>query len=162
MALLEEAIRVLAVPTESMSEMLKADIPATHALNHVAQLISNSGESAAVICGTWAAETLLPMWEEKTRIRSLSVTLKSGEPAQVAGKQEAGSESGGNGSTLSHPHPCTTPNSESEDELPSPSIFIRRRQSLKTPQSSAGARVLIPRALDHDVAKPGSQAGRPL
>lgn len=161
MALLEEAIRVLAVPTETLIEMLKADLSVTHALNHVAQLISDFGESPAAICGTWAAENLLPVWKEKASVNSSSITSGSEGPAKAAGKLEAGPESEGNETTLSHPHLCTTPDSDSEDELPSPSTFLRRKQSPKTPQVSAGAKVQIPKALDHDVVKPGSQAGGP-
>ena len=59
MALLEEALRVLIVPTESLTKALKLDLPAARAARRVAQAIFDLGESPAVVCGLWAAKTLL-------------------------------------------------------------------------------------------------------
>ena len=46
MALLEEAIRVLAVPTGLLIEALKADKPTSRALGQMAHSVWNSGESS--------------------------------------------------------------------------------------------------------------------
>ena len=61
MALLEEAIRILAVPTESLTAALKADGAATRASQQVAQSIVDLGQSPADVCGAWAANILLSM-----------------------------------------------------------------------------------------------------
>ena len=62
MALLEEAIRVLAVPKKSLTKALTQDVPAAHALQRVVQSILDLGERPADVCGVWAAETLLSAW----------------------------------------------------------------------------------------------------
>ena len=59
MALLEEAIRVLAVPTESLTEALRMDVPATYAAQRVTSGILDLGQTPADVCGAWAAKALL-------------------------------------------------------------------------------------------------------
>ena len=56
MVLLEEAVRILAVPKRALTEALKADKPATLVLERVSQAIVDLGESPGDVCGVWAEE----------------------------------------------------------------------------------------------------------
>ena len=53
MALLEEAMRVLAVPKEALIEALKLDAPAARAAVHVIRSILHLRQSPNDVCGTW-------------------------------------------------------------------------------------------------------------
>ena len=162
MALLEEAIRVLAVPMRALTEALKVDEPADCALQRVAQSILDLGQSPADVCGVWAAETLLPASILK-RASSKSpgdrnVAARPEEPGEGAGEEDVESHDQCTAVKIRQPPRYLTPgsskveekapssDSESEDELPSPSTFIQSKPSAKT---------------DNGVAKPGSRAGRP-
>ena len=59
MALLQEAIRVLAVPTSSLAEALKEDVQSSHAAKRMAQSVLDSGDSLSDVCRTWTAENLM-------------------------------------------------------------------------------------------------------
>ena len=52
--------------------------------------------------------------------------------------------------------PAGSPDSESEDELPSPCTFARRKLGLKASQSLSRAEVRVLKAADNDIDKPGS------
>ena len=149
MALLEEAVRVLGVSTNSLTEALEVDEAANRALERVARSILKLGQSPADVCGVWAAETVLSAWAlEKASFELLSdrsVSLRSEEPFEAAGKEDRHHEAGGDKTKICKSPRCMTPDSESEDELPSPSTFIQSKRNAKT---------------DNDVAKPGSRAGR--
>ena len=151
-ALLEEAIRVLAVPTESLTEALKVDEAATCASERVVREISDLGQSPADVCGVWAAETILSAWGLEKAYSKLSsdrgVALRSEKAVEAAGEDvepRCRHEAGGDDTKIYKSLRCMTPDSESEDELPSPSTFIRSKPIAKK---------------DNDVARPGSRAGR--
>jgi hypothetical protein len=66
MALLQEAIGALAVPTSSLAEALKQDVQANQAAKRVARPVFDLGDSLSDVCGTWAAEHLLSSWENSS------------------------------------------------------------------------------------------------
>ena len=142
MALLEEAIRVLAVPKELLTEALTLDVPAAHASQRVVQSILDLGERPADVCGVWAAETLLSAWASGKACQPRRCLTPDSSKADDEGVEPAGS-----------------PDSESEDELPSPSTFVRRKLGLKASQNLSRAEVRAPKAADNDIIKPSS-AGR--
>ena len=140
MVLLKEAIRVLAVPIEALAEALRLDIPATHIAQHVIHAIVDLGQTPANVCGAWAAETLLSAWLGDGReICEMSRCLTPDSSKEEAKNLEA------------------SQNSDSEEDLPSPSTFVRRKVGPK----ASRIEVRIPRAADDTVIGPGNQAGKP-
>jgi hypothetical protein len=138
-ALLEEAIRVMDVPSDLLTAALKLDAAAAQISQEVLQSILDLGQKPEDVCGTWAADTLLSAWIlRKTRQLPRGLVPDS-------------SKVKGNSVKL-----AVSSDSESEEELPSPSEFVRR-----TPDAKAG-RALSPvqvRTADDHVVRPGS-AGR--
>lgn len=59
-ALLEEGIRVLALPKEALTDALQLDVAAVDAIKRMAKSIQDLGQTPADVCGVWAAHTLLP------------------------------------------------------------------------------------------------------
>ena len=66
MILLEEAFRLLAVPTTLFVEALKQDPPAAHASKYLAEAIRDLGQTNADLCGAWAADILLSVLPPKS------------------------------------------------------------------------------------------------
>ena len=148
MALLQEAIRVLAVPTSSLAEALKEDVQASQAAKRMAQSVFDLGDGLSDVCGTWVAENLLSAWEKEPGCKTPSDR-----------KAHTGSESV-NGATKPSKLPsCMTPNSDLEEGLPSPSTFVRRKPIRRTSQNSTAAEVGLPEAVNDSAAKQGSRAG---
>ena len=56
---------------------------------------------------------------------------------------------------------CMTPNSDLDEELPSPSTFIRKKPIRRTSQTATSAEVRLPKAVNNNAAKQGSRAGMP-
>ena len=52
MALLQEAIRVLAVPTSSLAKALKEDFKGDQAIKQLARSVFDLGDSLLDVCGT--------------------------------------------------------------------------------------------------------------
>lgn len=174
-ALLEEAIRVLAVPKEALTEALKRDAAASHAAARVLQSAHDRGWSSEDVCGVWAAETLLPAAAVDRRTpKSLdgesmapqvgsSGAASEGRP-DVHDKHltaDAGNPERGIGHTRRYLTPDPSEGADGEavsgsesDDLPSPSTFFSRKPYLnaaKDRQSSEAA---------CDSATPGSRAGK--
>jgi hypothetical protein len=148
MALLQEAIRVLAVPTSSLAEALKEDVQGSQAAKHVARSVFDLGDSFSDVCGTWAAEHLLSSWEDSS--------FKTPGDRNA----DATEESVNNATKPSKPPSCMTPNSDSE-ELPSPSTFIRKKPVRRASQNAKTAEVALPKAANDGAAKQGSREGMP-
>jgi hypothetical protein len=148
MALLQEAIRVLAVPTLSLTEALKEDVQGSQAAKRMAQSVFDSGDSVSEVCGTWAAENVLSWWENQPGLKT---------PRDQ--KADADQESVNDATKPSKPPSCMTPSSDSE-ELPSPSTFIRKKPIRRTSQNTA-AEGSLPKAVNDGAAKQGSRAGMP-
>ena len=70
MALLQEATRVLAVPASSLTESLEENAQGSQAATHMAQSVVDVGDSVSHVCGTWAAEQLLPRWEKQSSLKT--------------------------------------------------------------------------------------------
>ena len=139
MALLEEAIRVLAVPMESLTAALKADEAATRASQRLAQSILDLGLSPTDVYGVWAADILLSMRaSRKGRQPPRCLTPDSSKVKESGVKL------------------VNSPDSESEDELPSPSEFVRRKPDIKASQTLSRVQVGIPKAAEDNVIKSGS------
>ena len=184
MALLEEAIRSLVVLTASLIEALKLDASAAHISQLVGEWIFDLRERPVDVCGTWAAETLLPAWvSEKANSKSTDdrkrqnkragavdeEDIKSNRPRTAAKPATVCNESEICKSLL-----CRTPliaedkdvelavssDAESEDELPSLSTFVRRRPGLKASKTLSRVEVRVPKAADDDIVKSG-RAGKP-
>lgn len=111
LALLEEAVRVMAVSKNALIEALRLDAAAEDASRTVVQSIRGLGQNPEEVCGTWAAE-LLPStyvsrhnWQRSTLVHSAPSThmVKGLTAATPPG-----------------------PEDEDEDELPSPAAFLRR------------------------------------
>ena len=149
MALLQEAIRVLTVPTSSLAEALKEDVQGNQAAKQVARSVFDLGDSLSDVCGTWAAENVLSWWEKQ-----------SGLKTPKGQKADADHESLDDATRPSKPPSCMTPNSDSE-ELPSPSTFIRKEAVRKTFQNSTVAEGSLPKAAIDGAAKQGSREGMP-
>ena len=184
MALLEEAIRFLAVPTASLIEALKLDASAAHISQLVGEWIFDLRERPADVCGTWAAETLLPAWvSEKANSKSTDDRKRQNEQAGAVDEEDTKSnrprtaakpamvcnESEICKSLLCRTHLiaededvelAVSSDAESEDELPSPSTFFRRRPGLKASKTLSRVEVRVPKVADDDAAKSG-RAGRP-
>ncbi|KAI7423214.1 hypothetical protein KC336_g7942 [Hortaea werneckii] len=176
-ALLEEAIRVLAVPKEALTEALKRDAPASHAASRVVQSAHDHGWSPEDVCGVWAAETLLPAAAVDRRTPK-SLDGKSMAPhfgnSGAAGEgrpnvhdkhltADVGNPERGICHTRQYPSPDPSEGADGEavsgsdsDDLPSPSTFLPRKPYLnaaKGRQSSEAA---------YDSATPGSRADNPM
>ena len=144
MALLEEAVQILAAPTESLTAGVKADEAAGRALQHVAQSILDLRESPADVCGTWAADILLSVRaSRKARQPPPCLTADSTKVKENRNKL------------------ANSPNSESEDEPPSPSEFVRRKLDIQASQGLERLEVRIPRAVEDDIVKSGSAGSLP-
>ena len=139
MALLEEAIRVLAVPMESLTAALKADEAATRASQRLAQSILDLGLSPTDVYGVWAADILLSMRASRKGRQPPRCLTPDSSKVKESGVKLANS-----------------PDFESEDELPSPSEFVRRKLDIKASQTLLRVQVGIPKAAKDDVIKSGS------
>ena len=142
MALREEAIRVMAVPTSSLAEALRLDVQAAGASRRLAQSISSIEQSLEEVCGVRASSLLQSMWA------SQKVDQPPQRPEPEYRKVNA------NGIEQ-----MDVPDSESEDELPSPSEFVPRKTDNKAPPTSSQAQMRISKAVENESAKPGC-AGR--
>ena len=142
MALLQETVRVLAVPTSSLAEALKEDVQGSQAVKHVARSVFDLGDGLSDVCGTWAAENVLLSWEKQSGLKTPNNR-----------KADARQETVDNATKPSKPPSCVTPDSDPE-QLPSPSTFIRKK-----PIRMTGVR--LPRAVNDGTTKQGSQAGMP-
>ena len=142
MALLEEAIRIMAVPSDLLTAALKLDAAAAHISQQVLRSILDLGQKPEDVCGTWAADTLLSAW----------ILRKARRPPQCLAPDSSRVKE--NGINL-----AVSSDSESEEELPSPSKFVQRR-----PDAKAG-RALSPedkvRAADDQNVKSGSAGKSP-
>ncbi len=136
MALLEEAVRVMSVPWDLLTEALKLDAAAIHASRHVVHMLVNLGQELAEACGTWSADIL----------RSMQASQKGRQPPRLVTSGLSKAEENGVELAISP---------ESEDELPSPSEFVRSKRATKNARAGAGA----PKTPEDDVAESGS-AGR--
>ena len=149
MALLQEAIGAFTVPTSSLAEALKQDVPANQAAKRVARSVFDLGDTLSDVCGPWAAEHLLSSWENssfKTPFdRNANAEEESVDDATKPRKLSL----------------CMTPNSDLEEELPSPSTFIRKKPIRRNSQTAMAAEVRLPEAVNDDAAKQGSRAGMP-
>ena len=54
---------------------------------------------------------------------------------------------------------AVSPDSDNEDELPSPSALVRRKPAIKASQTSSSARARVPKLVEDDIVESGS-AGR--
>ena len=142
MALLEEAMRVLAVPKEALMEALKLDAPAARAAERVVQSILHLRQSPKDVCGTWAGDTLLSALVSRTA--RLTPKCQTTDSSKV---KEDGIE------------PAVSPDSVDEDELPSPSELVRRKPGIKASQTLSRVEVRVPKVADDDIVESGS-AGR--
>ena len=149
MALLQEAIRVLTVPTSSLAEALNEDVQGNQAAKQVARSVFDLGDSLSDVCGTWAAENVLSWWEKQSGLKTLK-----------GQKADADHGSLDDATRPSKPPSCMTPNSDSE-ELPSPSTFIRKKAVRRTFQNSTAAEGSLPKAAIDGAAKQGSREGMP-
>ena len=147
MASLQEAIRALAVPTSSLAEALKEDVQGGQAATRMAKSVFDLGDSVSEVCGTWAAEHLLSSWEDSSfktpGDRNADATKESVNDATKPRKLPS----------------CMTPNSDLEEELPSPSTFIRKKQIRGNSQASSAVQGRLPKTMIDSAAKQGSQAG---
>ncbi|KAK3045804.1 hypothetical protein LTR09_012664 [Extremus antarcticus] len=142
LALLEEAVRVMAVSKNALIEALKLDAAADDASRIVLQSIRGLEQDPEEVCGTWAAELLLSMCvSRQNRQRSTllypapsTLTSKGLKPATPSGFEDEG---------------------EDEDELPSPSEFGRKRPD---PKACRPVPLVEPRAskVNDDVVKSGN------
>jgi len=142
MALLEEAVRVMAVSKNSLIEALTLDAAADDASRTVFQSIRGLEQDPEEVCGTWAAELLLSMCvSRQNRQRSTllypapsTLTSKGLKPRTPSGSEDEG---------------------EDEDELPSPSEFVRRKPD---PKAAQAVPLIEPRAskVNDDVVKSGN------
>lgn len=188
MALLEEAIRMLAVPKQSLTKALELDIPAVQASHHVARMIYDLGQSPADVCGLWAAETLLlPQAPGKADSKSAAdgdVAARTEEPVEVAIEKDIGTNHQSTSSktasigeeicTSQNPRDLTTDSSkvvannarpstspsESEDELPPLSKFIRSKPDLRACKKLSRVEVPVLKAAHVETNVCGSQAGK--
>ena len=149
MALLQEAIRVLAVPTSSLAEALKEDAQGDQTAKQLARSVFDSGDSLSDVCGIWAAENVLSWWEKQSDLK----TPRGQMP--VAGQESADDES-----RPSKPPSCMTPNSDSE-QLPSPSTFVRKKPVWRNSPNSIAAETSLRAAVNDGAAKQGSREGIP-
>ena len=149
MALLQEAIRALAVPTSSLAEALKDDVLASQAAKRMARSVFDSGDSVLDVCRPWAAEYLLSSWENSSfktpSDRNANAEEQSVNDATKPRKLSL----------------CMTPNSDLEEKLPSPSTFIRKKLIRRNSQTAMAAEVRLPEAVNDDATKQGSRAGMP-
>ena len=149
MALLQEAIGAFTVLTSSLAEALKQDVQANQAAKRVARSVVDLGDTLSDVCGPWAAEHLLSSWENssfKTPFdRNANAEEESVDDATKPRKLSL----------------CMTPNSDLEEELPSPSTFIRKKPIRRNSQTAMAAEVRLPEAVNDDAAKQGSRAGMP-
>ena len=115
MALLEEAIRIImAVPSDLLTAALKLDAAAAHISQQVLYSILDLGQKPKDVCGTWAADTLLSAW----------MLRKARQPPQCLTSDALRVKK--NDIKLAAPS-----DSESEEELPSPSEFVQRKPDAK-------------------------------
>ena len=149
MALLEDAIRVLAVPTSSLAETLKEDAQGNQAAKELARSVLNLGDSLSDVCGTWAAENVLSWWEKQSDLET---------PRGQKADTDQGSAD--NETKPSKPPSCMTPNSDSE-QLPSPSTFVRKKPVRRTSPNSTAAETSLQEAVNDGAAKQGSREGMP-
>ena len=149
MALLQEAIRVLAVPTSSLAEALKEDAQGDQATKQLARSVFDLGDSLSDVCGTWAAENVLSWWEKQ-----------SGLKTPLDQRADIDHEILDDGTKPGKPPSCMTPNSDSE-QLPSPSTFVRKRPVRRTSPNSTAAETSLEEALNDGAAKQGSREGAP-
>ena len=149
MALLQEAIRVLAVPTSSLAEALKEDAQGDQAAKQLARSVFDLGDSLSDVCGTWAAENVLSWWEKQSGLKT---------PRGL--KADAGQGSAVDETKPSTPPYYVTPNSDSE-QLPSPSTFVRKKPVSRTSPNSTAAETSLQEAVNDGAAKQGSRKGTP-
>ncbi|KAK5110695.1 hypothetical protein LTR85_000738 [Meristemomyces frigidus] len=176
-ALLEEAIRVLAVPKEAFTNASKLDVAAFQAIERIAQSVNDLEQPLGDVCGAWAVETLLsasalaraaaksPVDEGMVLQAEISEDAASEELSAMQSQLSvARIEKMDDEPYICKTPRCLTPNSskgedhaassdcESED-LPSPSRFVPRRRDLRTFEGE------IAKAAD-DTATPGSRASK--
>ena len=149
MALLQEATRVLAVPTSSLAEALKEDTQGDQAAKQLTRSVIDLGDSLSDVCGTWVAENVLSWWEKQSGLKT-----PSGK------KADADQERAEDENKPSEPPSCMTPDSDSE-QLPSPSTFVRKRPVRRTSPNSTAAETSLQEAVNDGAAKQGSQKGMP-
>ena len=147
MALLQEAIRVLAVPTSSLAEALKEDAQGDQAAKQLARSVFDLGDSLSDVCGTWLAENVLSWWEKQSGLKT-----PSGK------KADAGQRSADDETKSSEPPSCMTPNSDPE-QLPSPSTFIRKRPVRRTSPNSTAAETSLEEGVNDRATKQGGREG---
>ena len=149
MALLQEAIGAFAVPPSSLAEALKQDVQASQATKQVVRSVLDSRDSLLDVCGAWAAEHLLSSCKNS----SLKTPSERNADAEEEDVEDANK-------TRKLPS-CMTPNHDlEEEELPSPSTFIRKKPIRRTSQNTTTAEVGLRKAMSNDDdAKQGSQAG---
>ena len=149
MALLQEAVRVLAVPTSSLAEALKEDVHGNQAAKQVARSVLDLGDSLSDVCGTWAAKNVLSWWEKQSGIKTPE-------------GREADADHGiiDDATKPSKPPSCMTPNSDSE-ELPSPSTFVRKRPVRRPSSNSIAAETRLQEGVKDCTVKQGSREGMP-
>ena len=146
-ALLQEAIGAFAVPPSSLAEALKQDVQASQATKQVVRSVLDSMDSLSDVCGAWAAEHLLSSCKNSS--------LKT--PSERNADAEENVEDANKTRKLSL---CMTPNYDLEEELPSPSTFIRKRPIRRTSQNTTTADVGLHKAMSNDDdATQGSRAG---
>lgn len=136
------------MPPSSLAEALKQDVQASQATKQVARLVLDSRDSLSDVCGAWAAEHLL------SSCKNSSLKTPSERNADA---EEENVEDANKTRKLSS---CMTPNHDLEEELPSPSTFIRKKPIRRTSQNTTTAEVGLRKAMSNDDdAKQGSQAG---
>ena len=139
MALLEEAIRIMAVSSDLLTAALMVDAAAAQISQEVLQSILDLRQKPEDVCGTWAAKTLLSAW----------ILPKTRKPPRGLVPDSSGVKE--NGVKL-----AVSSDFESEEDLPSPSEFVRRKPDAKTGRALSLSKV---RTADDQIVRPGS-AGR--
>ena len=111
MALLEGAVRVMAVSKISFIDALRLDAAAEDASRTVTQSIRGLGQDPEEVCGTWAAELLLSMSVLRHNRQRFTLVHSAPSTSMVKGLRAA-----------------TPPGPEDEDEdgLPTPAAFLQR------------------------------------
>ena len=139
MALLEEAVRVMAVSKISLIDALRLDTVAHDASRTVTQSIRGLGQSPEEVCGTWAAELLLSMSVPRDNRQRFTLVHSTPLTSVVKGHRAA-----------------TPPGFEDEDEdgLPTPAALLQR----SGPKSAQTVSHVEPRAseVNDDVVEAGN------
>ena len=132
MALLQEAIRIFGIETESLVKGMKSHASAKSAVRQVTMAIASLGYSPVEVCGEWAAENLIPAWPS-TVARSKKQRRDSEVFHNALSKQ---------GKDHSRRSSAASEKGSDDDELPSPSKFVSagtRKRRLVTPSGSGDA-----------------------